>query len=97
LPKNATKEVKDEKMMSLLQVVEAEIKPVIDTCLELDESLVKKMPWNQKRTINQIKESALQYLQDVRAFLMEGCMVSTKRLSFHLKEVVCWYPVTIAG
>ena len=90
LPKNSIKAVKDEKLMALLNVVEEEINPMIEVCLSLDESQIKKMPWYQKQTINQIRESAVQYLKDVRTFLIEGSMVETKRLSFHLKEAVCF-------
>ena len=90
LPKNATQEVKTTKLMDLLQIVKEEASPVIDICLNLKESLIKKMPWNQKRTINQLRESAVQYLKDVGTFLTEGSMVASKRLSFHLKEVVCF-------
>jgi len=89
LPKNSTKEAKNEKLMSLLQVVQEEVSPIINVCQDLNETQIKKMPWNQKRTINQIKESAIQYLKDVYTFLIEGAMVPTKRISFHLKEVVC--------
>ncbi len=90
LPKNSTKEVKDAKMMSLLKVVSKEVKSVISVCEGLSEEIIEKMPWNQKRTINQIRESARQYLKDVKSFLIKGFVVPTKRLSFHLKEVVCF-------
>lgn len=90
LSKKSTKEVKNEKLMTLLQIVKEEITPVIELCLSLKESLIKRMPWNQKRTINQIRESAVQYLKDVHTFLIEGAMVTTKRLSFHLKEAICF-------
>ncbi len=89
LAKNAAKEVKDERLMRLLKVVTKEVKPVIQACEDLKEEFVKKMPWNQRRTIQQIRESACQYLKDVKTFLKKGFVVATKRLSFHLKEVVC--------
>jgi len=89
LPKNVAKEIKTEKLMSLLRVVQEEINPVINVCQNLSEIQIKKMPWNQKRTINQIRELAVQYLKDVYTFLIAGAMVPTKRISFHLKEVVC--------
>ena len=47
------------------------------------------MPWNQKRTVKQIRELAIQYLKNVYTFLITGAMVPTKRISFHLKELVC--------
>lgn len=90
LPKNATKEVKNEKMVTLLTVVRREIKDVISVCENISERLIKKMPWNYARTVNQIRESARQYLKDVKTFLKKGSVVATKRLSFHLKEVACF-------
>jgi hypothetical protein len=90
LPKNASKELKAEKMLALLEVVEKEVAPVISACEDFDAATIKKMPWNQRRTIEQIKGLARQYLKDVRTFLMTGIMVPTKILSFHLKEAVCF-------
>jgi hypothetical protein len=90
LPKNVTKEVKNKKLTLLLNAVKKEVAPVIKACEELTENLIKKMPWNFKRTILQIKGSARQYLKDVRKFLTTGLLVSTKRLSFHLQEVACF-------
>jgi hypothetical protein len=89
LSKNAKKEIKDQKKLSLLQVVEKEVNPVLTACMNLDKSFVNKMPWNHKKTINQIKASAVQFLKDVHTFLIEGAMVPTKILSFHLNDVMC--------
>lgn len=90
LPKNATKEVKDKKLMSLLNIVSEEIKPITLACETLSTSYIKGIPWNQSKTIKQLKNLAGQYLKDVRSFLINGSMVATKLLSFHLKEVVCF-------
>ena len=90
LPKNALKEVKDKKLMSLLNRVCEEIKPVITACKSLSASCIKGIPWNQSKSIKQLKKLSGQYLKDVRAFLIKGFMVPTKLLSFHLKEGVCF-------
>lgn len=90
LPKNSTKDIKDEKLMSLLNVVTEEASAVINICENISEDAIKRAPWGIKRTIHQIKESAHQYLKDVQTFLTEGYVVATKRLSFHLKEVACF-------
>ena len=90
LPKKSSIEVKSEKLTSLLKVTAKEIQPVIDMSKNLKETFLKKIPWNYRRTIQQIRELASQYLKDVKTFLKEGYVVSTKRLSFHLKEVVCF-------
>ena len=65
LPKISTKETKDTKLMSLLDVVCEETRSVTDACLSLNENIIKKIPWNIKRSINQIKDIANQYLKDV--------------------------------
>jgi transposase, IS5 family len=90
LPKNVTKDVKDEKLGSLLNVVCKETRQVISICESLSERTIKKMKWNVARTVRQIREIANQYFKDVRTFIRTGCMVTTKVLSFHLKNVGCF-------
>lgn len=90
LPKRTTKEIKDAKLGALLEVVAKEANAVIRACENFTENQIKKMPWNQGCTILQIKESAHQYLKDVKTFLVTGSIVSTKRMSFHLKQVACF-------
>lgn len=90
LSKNAAKKIKNEKLRSLLKTVTEEVTSVIEVCKQLDALVLKKIKWNFKRSILQIKEIASQYLEDVRKFLIEGGVVATKRLSFHLKEVACF-------
>lgn len=90
LPKNSTKEIKNEKMKKLLNTVTKEVKPVISACENLSEDDIRKMPWNQRLTIHQIKRAGKQYLKDVLKFLKTGVIVSTKSLSFHLREVACF-------
>lgn len=90
LPKNATKETKDKQLMSLLNITCKEIKPVLQACETLSTQFLNKISWNQSRTIKQISNLAAQYLKDVRSFLINGAMVPSKILSFHLKNVVCF-------
>jgi transposase, IS5 family len=90
LPKNATKDTKDEKLLSLLNVVRQETKRVVEICETLSERVINKMKWNYARTVCQIKKLAKQYLKDVKVFLNTGCIVASKRMSFHLKEVSCF-------
>jgi transposase, IS5 family len=90
LPKNSTKEVKNTKLISLLDVVQQETKKVVEICENLTEDAIKKMKWNYARIVHQIRDLASQYFKDVKTFLSMGCIVSTKILSFHLKNVVCF-------
>lgn len=90
LPKNATKDVKNHKMVALLQVVIEEIRAVIDRCKYLGADFIAAAPWGIKQTINQINSLAEQYIEDVSYFLTEGMVAPAKALSFHLKEVACF-------
>lgn len=90
LPKKTTTEIKNKTLSSLLSVIQEEITPVIDACKNLDVNFIEIIPWNFKRTINQIKELAEQYLKDVKKYLRTGFLVTTKRLSFHLQDVACF-------
>lgn len=90
LPKNSTKESKNEKLRALLTVVKRETRRVVKICETLGEETIKKMKWNYARTIRQIKGWASQYFQDVKTFLESGFIVPTKILSFHLKKVACF-------
>lgn len=90
LPKKATQELKNTKLMSLLNVVCSEVKIVICACTSLSKAYIKRIPWHQARRINQIRNSAEKYLKDVRQFILTGSMVPTKILSFHLREAVCF-------
>ena len=90
LPKNSTKEVKNNKMTELLNVVTEETRAVIDCCKTLSAEFIAKVPWGIKRTMEQINALAEQYIENVSYFLTEGVIASTKALSFHLKEVACF-------
>lgn len=90
LPKNAEKDVKNSKMMNLLNVVIEETKAVIERCKHLSADFIANAPWGIKRTIEQINTLAEQYMEDVHYFLTEGIIAPAKVLSFHLKEVACY-------
>lgn len=90
MPKNSTKELKNSRLKKLLKLVTKEVEPIIKACENLSDLVLKKMPWHKRITIKQIRESSRQYLKDVLKFLCNGVVESTKRLSFHLKEVSCF-------
>lgn len=90
LPKNTTKEVKNDTMMALLNVVVEETTAVIEHCKHLSADFIAKTPWGIRRTIEQINALAAQYINDVRYFLSEEVIAPAKALSFHLKEVACF-------
>ena len=90
LPKNSTKDIKNSKLMTLLNVVIEETLSVIECCKNLSADFISRAPWGIKRTIYQINTLASQYLKDVNHFLTEGMIAEAKALSFHLKEVACF-------
>lgn len=90
LPKNTAKEVKNERMRTLFNVVIEETRTVIAHCKQLNEKFISATPWGIKRTIRQINELASQYLEDVTYFLTERMVAPAKALSFHLKDVACF-------
>lgn len=90
LPKNATKEVRNNTMIALFNVVIEEISTVIHRCKHLGADFIAKTPWGIKRTIEQINTLAEQYIADVGYFLTERVIAPAKALSFHLKEVACF-------
>ena len=90
LPKNSTKEVKNNKMTALLNVVIEETSALINRCKHLNADFIATASWGIKRTIEQINTLAEQYIEDVSYFLTEGMVAPAKALSFHLKEVACF-------
>lgn len=90
LPKNTAKEMKNSKMMTLLNVVIEETSAVINRCKHLSADFIAKTPWGIRRTIEQINTLAEQYIADVGYFLTERMVAPAKALSFHLKEVACF-------
>ena len=90
LAKNASKEEKDKKLQSVLDVVKREVNPVLKACTSLSTRFIKRAVWHQARTLSQLKTFAQQYLKDVATFLRRGSVVPTKLLSFHLKDAVCF-------
>ena len=90
LPKNTAKDVKNNKMIALLNVVIEETSAVINRCKHLSADFIATIPWGIRRTIDQINALAEQYIEDVSYFLTERMVAPAKVLSFHLKEVACF-------
>ena len=90
LPKNVTKETRNNKMMTMFNVVIEETSAVINHCKQLGTDFIANAPWGVRRTIEQINTLAEQYIADVGYFLTERMVAPAKALSFHLKEVACF-------
>jgi hypothetical protein len=90
LSKNATKETRNNKMMTMYNIVIEETSAVINHCKQLGADFIANVPWGIRRTIEQINTLAEQYIADVSYFLTERMVAPAKALSFHLKEVACF-------
>lgn len=90
LAKNTKKEKRNDAFKNLYNIVKKETKNIIEICrLHIGENILKKLPWNIKRTVEQIKTHAKKYLDDVDYFIKNQTMKSGKILSFHLHDVAC--------
>lgn len=86
-----TKNPEEKKchLSDLWSCVFGQVMDVVKRIEILDDYDFKHMPWNIKRLALQLKSHAHTYFVDVTKFLLRGVIEPTKRLSFHLKEVVC--------
>ena len=83
------KEEKSNKLSDLWSCAFGQVMDVVKRIEILDDYDLKNMPWNIRRLAHQLKTYAHDYFVDVTKFLLRGVMEPTKRLSFHLSEVVC--------
>jgi len=89
LSKNKGVEIKRKVLKELLSTVKRSIKPVIQFCEELTEKDIAKVPWNIRRTLDQMRQDARQYLLDVAHFTRTHRIKAGKILSFHAKQLAC--------
>jgi len=60
------------------------------TELSITTVCLEGMPWNIRRAATQIMEHGKKFLADAKVFVDTGKRISSKVLSFHLKEIVCF-------
>jgi transposase len=89
LPKNRSIEVKRKVFKDLHKLVKSQMRPVVELCNSLSGLQIERLPWNIKRSINQVKNDAWRYLLDVGHFVRTNTIKPGKILSFHAKEVSC--------
>jgi len=83
------KQEKNNRLSDLWSCAFGQVMGVVKRIEILDDYDFKNMPWNIRRLAYQLKTYAHDYFVDVTKFLLRGVMEPTKRLSFHLNEVVC--------
>ena len=89
LSKNKSIEIKREVFKQLHRLVKQQIKPVTELCEKLSKRQVAQLPWNIRRTYEQIKNDAWRYLLDVGYFTRTYTIKLGKILSFHAKALAC--------
>ena len=89
MAKNVSTEIKHTAFKALYETVKEQMIPVIKACAALDNEILGNIPWNIKRSVDQIRSHAKKYLDDVAYFIETQTMKAGKILSFHLKDVAC--------
>ncbi len=87
MAQNAAREKKNESFKVLFEAVKEEMSPIIEGCKSIPRHVLEDLPWNIKRTVNQIQEHAQKYLEDVLYFIKNQEMKPGKILAFYLKHV----------
>ena len=76
--------------------VKRQMRPVVSICSSLDGQRLRRLPWNIRRAIDQIKADGWRYLLDVGHFTRTHTLKAGKILSFHAKAVACIMKVVVA-
>jgi IS5 family transposase len=87
--KNNAKEIKRKVFEELYDVVKQEIAPTVQECINLTAQQIKSMPWNIRQALDQIRNHAQKYLEDVAHFIKNHTIKAGKILSFRYLEVAC--------
>ena len=87
--KNIAFEKKREIFAHLHRFVKKQMKPIVTLCSQIDVHRLKKMPWNIRRAVVQIKSYAWRHLLDVAHFVRNHTIKAGKILSIHAQEIAC--------
>lgn len=87
LSKNTVIEKRREVFAKLHALVNQQMQPIIDFCARLQQSQLAVLPWNIRKSIDQIQKDAAHYLRDVAHFMQTGKMKEGKILSLWAKAV----------
>lgn len=89
LAKNRPIEIKRAVFKNFHKIVKSQMKPIVDLCSSLSDLQIKRLPWNIKKSLIQVREDAWSYLLDVSHFIRTHTLKPGKILSFHSKEIAC--------
>lgn len=90
LKKMASNEEKSKVLSTLLEVVTEPVMKTINAVSRLTKEDRTNLPWNIRQAIGQLVGHGESYLLSVKNFIVTGSAEATKRLCFHLDEVVCF-------
>jgi len=89
MPKNKSQDLKRAVFMELHQLVKQQLRPIVDLCNGLDQSRITRMPWQIRKSFDQLTSLGWRYLLDVAHFIREESIKQGKVLSFHAQDVAC--------
>lgn len=89
LPKNIAIETRREVFRDFHVFVKKQMKSVVGICNSLDAMRIARLPWNIRRSFDQIKDQAWRYLLDVGHFTRTHTIKAGKILSLHSQAIAC--------
>jgi IS5 family transposase len=87
--KNIAIEKKREIFAELHRFVKTQMKPIVTLCSQIGAKRLKRMPWNIRRAVIQIKNHAWRHFLDVAHFVRNHTIKAGKILSIHSQAVTC--------
>ena len=89
LAKNTAIEKRREVFRAYHHLVKQQVKPVIAFCAGLSPQAYAALPWNIRRTIEQITAQGWRFILDVAHFIRTHSIKPGKILAFHCAAVAC--------
>lgn len=89
MPKNAPIEKRRLVFKNLHRLVKQQLRSVVAICNALERKHIRRLPWNIRRAVDQIKNQAWRYLLDVGHFTRTHTIKTGKALAFHAQSVAC--------
>jgi IS5 family transposase len=89
LAKNTAMEARRAVFQAYHHLVKQQVKPVIAFCIALSPQAYAALPWNLRRTIDQITGQGWRFLLDVAHFIRTHTIKPGKLLAFQCRAVAC--------
>lgn len=89
LAKNTAMETRRAVFQAYHTLVKQQVKPMLEFCTALSPQAYAALPWNLRRTIDQITGQGWRFLLDVAHFIRTHSIKPGKLLAFHCSAVAC--------